>query len=43
MKISEEELIEDKTNNVLNERVKDEISRDLKRTFTAERMKTEKG
>lgn len=29
--------------NVLNERVKDEISRDLKRTHTADRMKTEEG
>lgn len=28
--------LEDKSNNILNERVKDEISRDLKRTFTAE-------
>jgi hypothetical protein len=33
----------DKSNLKLSEKVRDEISRDLKRTLTSEKMKTEEG
>lgn len=41
--IDAEEFLEDRSKNKLTDKVRDEISRDLKRTHTSERMKTEVG